>query len=75
MPTIAVINNIRIYLYAKDHNPPHVHCYKGDRSAVIDIRTGIVVIGDMKSSDLKIVKEWVKDNRSYLDRLWKSSLL
>lgn len=70
MPLISEISNIRIYLYLKDHNPPHVHCYKDDRSAVVDIRTGIVVIGDMKSSDLKIVKEWVVENKDMLLSLW-----
>lgn len=66
------LNNIRIYLYPKDHNPPHVHCYKGEYSAVIDIRTGIVIAGNMKLADLKIVKDWVKDNRLYLNQLWES---
>lgn len=59
-------------MYPKDHNPPHVHCYKKDRSSVIDIRTGIVVIGDMKSSDLKIVKEWIAGNRDMLLYMWNA---
>lgn len=58
-------------MYPKDHNPPHVHCYKKDRSAVIDIRTGVVVFGDMKSADLKIVKKWVADNKDRLLEMWK----
>lgn len=71
LSTITEINNIRIYLYPKDHNPPHVHCYKGGYSAVIDIRTGIVVVGDMRSADSKIVKEWVIAHRDELLSMWK----
>ena len=37
---------------------------------MIDIRTGIVVVGDIKSADLKIVKEWVADNRDKLLEMW-----
>lgn len=58
-------------MYPKDHNPPHVHCYKKNRSAVIDIRTGIVIVGNMKAADLKIVREWVEDNRDILLEMWK----
>jgi len=72
LPLITEISNIRIYLYPKDHNPPHVHCYKKDRSAVIDIRPGLVVVGDMKAADLKIVKEWAEENRDQLLILWSS---
>lgn len=70
MPKIAEINNIKIYLYPDDHNPPHIHCYQNDRTAVVDIRTGIVIVGDMKYSDLKAVKKWVDDNKDMLLSLW-----
>jgi hypothetical protein len=71
LPKVAEINNISLYLYPDDHNPPHIHCYKGEQSAVIDLRTGIVIVGDMKSSDLKEVKKWVTDNREELISRWK----
>lgn len=71
MPLISEISNIRIYLYPKDHNPPHVHCYKEEYSAVIDIRTGIVIVGDMKSCELKIVRKWVKAHKDELLEMWK----
>lgn len=71
MPQIEEINGIRIYIYKSDHNPPHLHCYKSGRSAVVDIRTGIVIVGDMKAADLKIIKSWVVDNRDLLLDMWK----
>lgn len=37
---------------------------------MIDIRTGVIVVGDMKSSDLKIVKEWVTENKDILLEMW-----
>ena len=58
-------------MYPKDHNPPHVHCYKNDRSAVIDIRTGIVIVGNMKAADLKIVREWVQAHKGEMLSMWK----
>lgn len=38
---------------------------------MIDIRTGIVVFGDMKAADLKIVREWIDDHRDMLLEMWK----
>lgn len=71
MPTIAEVDNIHIYFYPNDHNPPHIHCYKRNCTTVIDIRTGIVIVGDMKAADLKIVKKWVATHKDELLSMWK----
>lgn len=42
MPRLSAFHGIVIYMYIRDHGPPHVHaCAAADR-AVLDIRTGSV---------------------------------
>lgn len=38
---------------------------------MIDIKTGVVVVGDMKAADLKVVKSWVADNKDTLLSMWQ----
>lgn len=42
MPVLARFYGIiiRMYLFQKKHNPPHIHALYGDDTASIDIHTG-----------------------------------
>ncbi len=37
MGTVIWFNGVRIRVNDKDHNPPHVHCERGDATARYDI--------------------------------------
>ncbi len=56
---------IRVYIYARDHNPPHFHAYYGEFEAVISIQTLEVLAGNLPSKQLKRVEKWaslIKNN-------------
>jgi hypothetical protein len=50
-------DGIRIYVYRRDHNPPHFHA---EYEAVIDIRTLDVIAGELPGKQLKKVRRWTE---------------
>ncbi|HXC05145.1 MAG TPA: DUF4160 domain-containing protein [Bacteroidia bacterium] len=61
MGTIYVIHNIKIYLYAGDHNPPHIHAFYGEYEVVIVIKNGAIMKGFIPKPQLRQVYEWLED--------------
>ncbi len=51
-------DGIRIYLYPRDHNPPHFHVYYAEYEALINIRTLEIMVGDLPNKQLKRVVKW-----------------
>ena len=70
MPTVAVIDGIKIEFYFDEHPPPHFHAKYGDDEAVIEIDSG-KVSGSMSNRALSLVQEWRKVHREELIRDWK----
>jgi len=60
MPQISRFFGISIYMYAKDHHPPHFHAIYGDDEAMIDIKSRTVINGNLSIRALKLVKEWTE---------------
>lgn len=58
MGSIFVIQGIMIYIYAFDHNPPHIHVKSGEGDFTITIKDRIVE-GKMR---LKLWKYGIKPN-------------
>ncbi|MDD9909504.1 MAG: DUF4160 domain-containing protein [Ahrensia sp.] len=70
MPTIARIEGVQILIYADDHPPPHVHVRDAENEAMIDIRTGKVLRGELTKSKSKPLLKWVEINQLALMRNW-----
>lgn len=60
MPQISRFFGISIYIYAKDHFPPHFHAIYGGDEAMIDIKNRTVINGNLSNRALKLVKEWAE---------------
>jgi len=47
MPTISMFYGILIRMYCglKEHNPPHIHAYYQDSTAIFDIQTSELIDG------------------------------
>jgi len=45
MPCICNFYGIAIYMYYRDHAPPHFHAFYGSDEAVFDIATSGVIAG------------------------------
>ena len=69
MGSIFIIQGILIYIYAFDHNPPHIHVrYAGTRTS-ISIENH-VVHGSLPKRLQKIVIKWMDEHHDELVENW-----
>ena len=72
MPTVSMFYGIiiRMYYAPKEHNPPHIHAYYQNETAVITIRDCEVTQSNFKKRQLRIVKAWIELHRDELLANW-----
>lgn len=70
MPRLSAFHGIVIYLYIRDHGPPHVHAHHGSDRASFDIATGGVLAGTLGIRQARLVRRWIELHRSELDAAW-----
>lgn len=68
-PILIDKNGVKLYVRNDEHLPPHVHAQSGDDVAMIDIRTGEILKGDLESKKLRVVQEWLSqgENRKLVE--------
>ena len=71
MPTIEIIDSIKILMYFRDHLPPHFHIEYNEYEVTIDIRTLEKLEGQMPSKPLKKDLSWAKFNQEFLMKKWE----
>ena len=70
MPTIAIIDGVRIMIYLKDHVPTHIHAIFGGHEAQISILTGEVLNGSLPRPKMKAVQSWLTAHRDQVSYIW-----
>lgn len=60
MPEISRFYGIVIYIYFREHDPPHFHAVYGEHEALIDMRTLGVWAGHLPARSLGLVVEWAE---------------
>ena len=65
MPTVDVIDGIKINIYNGDHRPPHIHAVYNEYEALIKIENGEVYAGDMPEKQLKKALSWLEGNSEW----------
>lgn len=70
MPRISEFYGIAVYIYYRDHNPPHFHAIYGESEAVIEISTGGILEGRLPRRAAKLVAEWCEIQRDALLADW-----
>jgi hypothetical protein len=61
---------IRMYYAPKEHNPPHIHVYYQDATAVIRIDDGVITDGKLPAKQLKLVSAWIEIHKDELMADW-----
>ena len=69
MGAIFIINGLLIYIYAFDHNPPHIHVKHGGKEFTINIGDRFVE-GQAKSKHIKLINEFIDCHEAELLELW-----
>ncbi len=49
MPTVIILEGIKISIYPNDHNPPHIHVDYTEYHALLDISNLTVIEGEIPS--------------------------
>jgi hypothetical protein len=73
MPTVIIIDGIRIEIFTDDHPPPHCHVKAGRMRAKFDIATGKLIRGDLDKRSIRKVQRWMAINGDLLMQVWISS--
>ena len=74
MPTVAVIEGIRIRFYPDEHPPPHFHAVFAEYQAQIAIEPLCVIKGYLPSAKLALVLSWAELRKEVLLTTWYTVL-
>jgi hypothetical protein len=58
VPRISAFYGIAIYMYYRDHTPPHFHAIYGEYEATVAIETAAVLDGQIPRRARTLVSEW-----------------
>lgn len=72
MGSIFVIQGLLIYIYAFDHNPPHIHVRSGSGDFTITLKDRIVE-GRAKSSVIRTINQFIDEHESELLEIWNKA--
>ena len=70
MPTIAIIDGVRIVLWPNVHIPPHLHAILGDDEARISIETGECLSGSLPRLKMHNVMTWLDAHGDEVASAW-----
>lgn len=70
MACIKIIDGIKIYIYARDHNPPHFHVFIAEHEELIKIEGLSTYSGGVPLKYRKKVIKWALKNIDFLSREW-----
>lgn len=74
MPEISRFYGIIIYIYFREHNPPHFHAVYGDEEILIEIATLRVLSGHLSPRALGLVIEWASIHQKELKKTWEQAM-
>jgi hypothetical protein len=70
MPTIAVVDGVKIQMFYNDHAPAHFHATLAGEEALIAIAHLDVIRGALPTSRLRRVLAWARENQDALALNW-----
>lgn len=70
MPTVVLFYEIKIELFANDHNPLHVHVKYAEYKCLLTIESATVYAGSMPVKPLRKAVAYKESHREGLMDLW-----
>lgn len=71
MPTVEIIDGIKINIYSNEHLPPHFHAIYGSHEAMIEIVSLEILKGKLPNNQLKKIKRWAVENKNALNIIFE----
>jgi hypothetical protein len=72
VPTVAIVEGVKIQFYAQEHPPPHFHAVFAEHRAQIAIDSLRVLKGSLPPSKLVAVISWATSRRHSLLNAWNA---
>lgn len=72
MPTVKIIDHIKIDVYAREHPPPHFHARYAEYEELIEIENLATYAGVIPKVQRTKVIAWAVENKEYLMRVFES---
>lgn len=66
MPTLKIIDNIKIDIYSREHPPPHFHAKFAEFEELIEINSLQTYAGRIPKAQRKKVIDWAAENKKFL---------
>ncbi|MFN8546616.1 MAG: DUF4160 domain-containing protein [Candidatus Eisenbacteria bacterium] len=73
MPRLSYFYGIAIYMYYRDHAPPHFHAIYGSDDAEVAIRSRRILRGSLPTRAIALVREWAKMHEKELLTAWAAA--
>ncbi len=70
MPTVAIVDGIKIQFYWDEHAPAHFHAEYGEYRAQVSIDNLRIINGHIPNSQYRKVVIWAKSRKSQLLIAW-----
>jgi len=70
MPTVAIIDGIKVEFYYDEHPPPHFHVKYAEYRAMIRIDSLKIVQGALPRPQYRKVLAWAATRKIQLDHAW-----
>ena len=73
VPKICEFYGVAIYLYYRDHQPPHFHAIYAGSEALVAIGSLAILRGSLPPRATGLVMEWAGLRRADLERAWQKA--
>jgi hypothetical protein len=73
MPRLSYFYGIAVYMYFRDHAPPHFHAVYGSFEAEVGIRSRRLLGGKLPTRALALVREWARMHEVELLAAWSNA--
>lgn len=70
MPTVAIVDGVRIVFYVNEHPPPHFHALFAEHRVSVDIETLAILNGSLPKAKERTVLEWARKHQDELRIAW-----
>ncbi len=70
MPTIAIVDGVKIQMFYDDHYPAHFHAIIGGSEMLIAIRSLDVIRGSLPPAKQRRVLAWAREHQAELALNW-----
>ena len=74
MPTVAMVEGVKIQFFLREHPPPHFHAVIAEYRAQIEVASLTVINGRLPPAKLRLVIDWASQRQEALMTAWDAVL-